>query len=506
MKKSKFNLSHQLLTTCNFGTLVPVLCQECLPGDTFRISTEMFTRFQALVAPVMQRVDAKLEYFFVPNRIIYGGWRDYITDRTQQMLPVVSSSQIAGTSMHEKCSLFDYLGYPVAHNEIDDQGVPTRVAPTWDNANALPLIAYQRIWYDWYADQNIQASDCFQLEDQGGDFDRALSGQVNATIYGKLRQRAYPRDYFTSALPWAQAGDAARVPLSYPSTTSSMRSSVTNGDVTVVDGTVKVNGTTSNFRFGSPERIVTGPTIETLRRTSAIQRWLEANARYGRRYIEQIAAHFGVRVPDYRLDRSEYLGSNKAPITISEVLQQSQTTETSPLGDFAGHAVSGGVASMRKYRCSEHGYLFCILSFVPRASYSFGMARYLHKTSYLDFAFPEFDRIGEQPIYKAEVDSGDDWSTPFGYVPRYWEYKRAYDRFNGDFQDDLAHWHLGRLWSQDHQPALNPSFITIDGGQDGVVNDRIFAVQDGNNTSHILVQLYHHISAIRPLSNKPPKL
>lgn len=508
MKKSRFNLSHEVLLTADFGNLIPILCQECLPGDKFRISTEMFTRFQALIAPVMQRVDAKIEYFFVPNRIIFSEWKNFITDQAQgDTLPRVSALG-AILPYYKKNSLLDYLGYPVPYTITHDDGTTETAFPTWENLNALPLLAYQRIWYDWYSDQNMQASERAALEDREGEFNRITGGNINLQVYGLLRQRCYPRDYFTSALPFAQAGDAARLPLNYSNTPTSLTNVGTaSGDVTVENYVAKVGGSNARFRLNNIGDIVQGPTIEEVRRTNAIQRWLEKNARYGRRYIEQIAAHFGVRVPDYRLDRSEYLGSNRAPISVSEVLQQSQTTSESPLGDFAGHAVGAGVSSMRPYRCDEHGYIIGILSFIPRASYGEGVPRQFIKHNYLDFAFPEFDRLGEQPIEYQELDGYTDGvqSNTFGYVPRYWEYKRAYNRFCGEFRDSLAYWHLGRIFGDQNQPALNTDFVTIDGGQSGRQNERIFAVQDGE-TPHILVQLYNHVSAVRPLSNKPPRL
>lgn len=508
MKKSRFNLSHEVLLTADFGSLIPIVCQECLPGDKFRISTEMFTRFQALIAPVMQRVDAKIEYFFVPNRIIFSEWKNFITNNVEgDILPRVSAPG-AESSYFKKNSLCDYLGYPVPYNQLLDDGTYQKVFASWSNLNALPLLAYQRIWYDWYSDQNLQATERAALEDRDGEFNRITGGPVNLQVYGLLRQRCYPRDYFTSALPFAQAGEAARLPLTYPVGSSTVTSvGVQAGDVTVDNYVLKVGATNARLKLNQAQNIVQGPTIEEVRRTNAIQRWLEKNARYGRRYIEQIAAHFGVRVPDYRLDRSEYLGSNRAPISVSEVLQQSQTTTDSPLGDFAGHAVGAGVASMRPYRCDEHGYIIGILSFIPRASYGEGVPRQFIKTNYLDFAFPEFDRLGEQPIQYRELDgysTGTETGT-FGYVPRYWEYKRAYNRYCGEFRDTLAYWHLGRIWGYQNQPALNTDFITIDGGQSGRQNERIFAVQDGE-TPHILVQLYNHVSAVRPLSNKPPRL
>lgn len=511
MKKSRFNLSHEVLLTADFGTLIPILVQECLPGDKFRISTEMFTRFQALIAPAMQRVDAKIEYFFVPNRIIFHEWKNYITnkDQTGDTLPRLSAGSISST-LKGKNSLIDYMGLPCDCKTMLDDGTWQNMPATWSNVNALPFIAYQRIWYDWYSDQNMQVSARTGLEDARGEFNTFLSGSISPDIYCRLRNRCYPRDYFTSALPWAQAGEAARLPLTYNSNGNgrfSLNSSIVAGSLNADNSTVKVGTSNTTFRINQPQNVVQGPTIEEMRRTNAIQRWLEKNARYGRRYIEQIAAHFGVRVPDYRLDRSEYLGSNKAPISISEVLQQSQTTSDSPLGDFAGHAVGAGVSSMRPYRCDEHGYIIGILSFIPRASYGEGVPRQFIKDSYLDFAFPEFDRIGEQPIKYEELDgySAATALDTFGYVPRYWEYKRAFNRFCGEFRDNLAYWHLGRIFGQNIQPALNADFVTIDGGQSGRQNERIFAVQDGE-TPHILVQLYHHISAVRPLSNKPPKL
>ena len=499
-KRSWQKLSHEIKFDSGFGTLVPFLCEEILPHDTIKLSTELFTRFTALISPAFQRCDARIEYFFVPNRLVWDDWEKFISNQmvngTPQnyVKPYILLDDVLQDMVEN--SLFDYLGFPVAFKDANGtMHYPTNVLGS-NKVDVMPLRAYYKIWHDWYRDENMELGG--EPRTNGGQITRSAE---QAIWY--LQSRSYPRDYFTSALPFAQGGEAPRVPLQYP-----VRATGSNGFQLHVDrsgaltgdgGWVKAGTAVPRFSFDN-NNTIQGPTVEELRRTSAIQRWLEKNIRFGSRYVESIAAHFGIRPEDYRLDRAEYLGGGKVNVRISEVLQTSESGNT-PLGDDGGHAIASGAARMRDYTAKEHGFLFGLLSFVPKASYGQGWPRKFNRWNATDYAFPEFDNLGEQPLYNQEIWSYDsNGSAVFGYKPRFDEYKHSYDRYCGQFRSNLAFWHLGRIFVS--QPTLSSPFIYInDLGQNPQSDpDRLTRMFATDDTRNIVCDMYNHFYIKRALS------
>lgn len=246
----------------------------------------------------------------------------------------------------------------------------------------------------------------------------------------------------------------------------------------------------------------TGITINDFRRLVRVQYWLENSARGGTRYVEYVQSHFGVRNPDSRIQRPEFLGGGRLPIVISEVLQTSQGTESSPQANMAGHGIGAAANEMRFKRFfPEHGYVFALLSILPVPSYQQGLARDWFKFDPLDFYFPEFAHLGEQPIYNKELafcgSNKDD--EVFGYTPRYAEYKFIPNSVHGEFRNTMNYWHMGRIFNS--RPNLNGEFITCDENEDGL--SRVFAAQEDPETKkvydHCWVQCYHNIKAVRPM-------
>ena len=244
----------------------------------------------------------------------------------------------------------------------------------------------------------------------------------------------------------------------------------------------------------SDKRKFDGATINDLRTAFQIQKWLERNARAGSRYIEQILSHFGVRTPDSRLQRPEYLGGGKSPVVISEVLQTSETNETAQ-GNMAGHGVSAGVTNRFKYEALEHGYIIGIMSVMPRTAYQQGIPRHFLRQDKFDFFWPTLAHLGEQPIYNQELyhnfDVGSsENSGVFGYQSRYSEYRYIPSTVHGDFRGKNSFWHLGRMFSE--LPKLNEEFIKCN------PSTRIFAVED-ESEQKLWVQLYNNCHAVRPM-------
>lgn len=501
-KRSWMNLSHEFKFDTGFGSLVPILCEEILPNDKIKLSSEMFTRFSALIAPAFQRCDARIEYFFVPNRILWDDWDKFISNSEDASIvkPYVNLDDLQAGHLWESNSLADYLGFPAEYTDVGSSSPHSpRNERFQSQVDILPFRAYYKIWYDWYRDENVMTTSP-EPRTGGG---RCVPSAEN--IFD-LQTRCYPRDYFTSALPFAQQGaNPVRLPLNYPNGAATTLTNVgtASGDVTVENYVAKVGSSNARFKLNNISDVVQGPTIEEMRRSSAVQRWLEKNIRFGGRYVEQIASHFGIHVGDYRLDRPEYLGGGKVNVKISEVLQTSESTQNSALGDDGGHAIASGAASIRKpYTAVEHGWLIGLLSFVPKASYGQGWPKKFNRWEVTDYAFPEFDNLGEQPIYKGELYAYDGHESEiFGYQPRYDEYKHSYDRYAGQFRSSLSYWHLGRIFSE--SPSLSAPFVGINwNNNSGPQTDpdrltRMFATDD---TRNIIVDLYNHVFIKRALS------
>lgn len=534
-KRSNFDLSHDVKLTTEFGRLTPFMCTEVMPGDTFNVNSSVFARMAPMLAPIMSRVDLYTHYFFVPNRLLWDKWEEFITgglDGTKFPQPpyvkvgdLYQQDKSEKTNLAGASSLGDYLGLPFG-NDMDCH---------YDlKVSALPFLAYQRIYDDWYRDQNLEEEQIQGPYSGPADtFSLFRAGKI-----GVARTRAWQKDYFTSALPWAQRGPEVVLPIEAGTSDVKVKPEyypiVSGGKVQKILGSQGTGNEDGFLTFvadsrdtgvfsmapadGSDQRPavldpspyyvderVVGPTINEFRRTLAVQKWLEASARGGARLIEQIFSHFGVKSSDARLQRAEFLGGGKSPIMISEVLQNSQTTvgdNGSPLGDMAGHGVSAQANHGFKRFFEEHGFVIGIMSIMPKTSYQQGVHRMWTRVDKFDYAWPEFAHLGEQPILYQEIDADNtngvnNLTNVFGYTPRYAEYKYCPSSVHGDFRTNLNFWHLGRIFADDLPPKLNMQFIKPDLDE----LNRIFAVKsaNGEKLDHFWIQIFNNVKAKRPL-------
>lgn len=480
-QKNVFDLSNENKLSCKMAQLVPIYVEEVIPGDIFKVKTELMLRMSPLLAPVMHRVNVFTHYFFVPNRLVWSNWENFITggpDGTYAGVPPAIIFADATKANFAKGTLADYLGIPSAPGAVT----------TAINMNAMVFRAYQHIYNEYYRDQNLQTKLVIANGDAGDD----------AVSY-TLRTRCWEKDYLTSALPWAQRGAVVNLPITntvtYKPPEVTAATAITAGqDVEAAQAT---NPSTLRFEAANPilefdniNSISSILTLNELRRVTKLQEWLERNARGGARYVEQILSHFGVKVPDYRLQRPEYLGGGKSPIVISEVLQTAEGTGN--VGRMAGHGISIGQSHGFKKEFLEHGYVIGIMSVLPRTAYNQGVPRHFSKTSKYDYFFPEFANLGEQEVYAKEAycaynDAAQNTEI-FGYQERYAEYKYKNSEVHGDFKDTLSFWHMGRIFAA--KPALNSAFVTSD------PTTRIYAVPTGDT---LWVQIYNDVQAVRPM-------
>lgn len=522
-KPNKFNLSHTNVLTCDMGALVPFLTQEVLPGDEFRIRTDAMIRLAPMLAPIFGEVDFYTHYFYVPIRLVWNDWEKFIThgletgtDSSVHPFVKLTSSQIA--SYGGVGSLFDYLDYPVG----DSAGTNNATVSSMENVrfDVLPVAVYNQIFNDWYRNEFLQSE----------RLNAKASGQRTTTGTDfTLAYRCWPRDYMTSALPFTQLGSGVNlgadvVPVVGDGKVLGLTDGTNNFGVIAsgvgLDSRGDLFGKTlpqSNSGTGVPGNVALGVTtdgtksglkadlsqisINDLRTAFQLQRILERKARSGNRYVEYLASSFGVRSPDARLQRAEFLGGGKSPVMISEVLQTSAGTSTSPQGNMSGHGFGASRSFSVNKAFTEHGYIMGILSIMPKPSYFQGRKRELCRWTWTDYYQPEFAHLGEQPVFKSEVlcnstSAGSDTfdvGDVFGYQPRYEEYRRKLSGVHGDFRTNMSYWHLARIFSS--IPSLNSDFIKCNPSK------RIFAAGD-NAIRPCLVQMYLNIQAIRPLPKK----
>lgn len=480
-KRSKHSLSNTKLFTHDMGQLIPCGLLEVLPGDTIQQSTTALLRCSPLLTPVMHPVDVLVQHYFVPNRLVWNDWEDFITggeDGTSlPTFPTINAPASTGFAVK---TLGDYLGIPT--------GVPD------DPVSALPFRGYALIWNEYFRDQDLQDKLTIDLTD-------GLDTTTNTT----LQNCSWSKDYLTTARPWEQKGPAITIPIGtsadvktaaantgfsigvYSTGLSAWRNLVDTGSPTIARISANSEDAQANKLYADLSG-ASAITINALREAMALQRFEEARARYGSRYVEYLR-YLGVRSSDARLQRPEYLGGGRQTIQFSEVLQTAEGANA--VGTMRGH----GITAMRsnRYRRSfeEHGFVFSFMMVRPKPMYIDGLVRHWNRRNKEDFWQRELEHIGQQEVLNKEVRMAH--ATPdgvFGYSDRYAEYRGQESTISGEFRSTLNMWHFGRAFASD--PALNADFVKC------VPTEVPFAV----STSNVLwTMAKHSIQARRLVTN-----
>lgn len=489
LRRSKIDLSYQNAFTCKMGELIPFYWEEVIPTDRAVFSAAPFVRALPLSAPIMGQLDLRMYYFFVPFHIIWDDFEEFITGGrdgiSAPVMPYISNA-VQDSYIRGRNLLLDYFKL----GNISGGSNNTTIV-SHPRVSALQIIAYWKIFDDYFRDQNLSPSlfdenEVHHIPTTSGEFINLDEG-VQGWQLARVANKAWDKDLFTSALPFAQRGNSVAIPVGSgevfynPEDTDKYYSVRANMDQKTGDTTLHTNGASfDDPAFGT---LVSRPTnvntfnINDLREASAIQRFLEFNAIGGSRYKEQVAMHFGGRVADYRLNRPEFICGMKTPVLSSQVLQQSQTSGNSVLGTQGGNLVASGVVKPRRYSFEEHGLVIGLMSITPRSVYSQGVSRFALKSDKFDFFFPYFENLGEQEIYNAEIYSQGNSidMNSFGYGPRFYEYKHRENEAHGDFVKSLSYWIPQRRFSS--LPGLNQDFISVDPAKEQSLNN-IFAVTD----------------------------
>lgn len=501
-QRSRFDLSHEKKLSTRAGRLTPILCLEAIPGDVFRGSSEILLRVAPLLAPIYDSLTLYVHYFFVPNRLLWTEWEEFITggrlgpgvENPEPIPPYWDlGTMLATPVLIGESTLADYLGVPELPGIVPPSNYDGRTI------DAMPFLAYQKCYYDYYRDRNYIPDD---------EEDTPVASGVNVQFQNaELRTRDYMKNYFTAALPFTQRGTEVLMPLAgtgsvtylptsvivesdTPATVANLtwqQTAATPGDALVASASHGGAGF-ENARLENIDEVTltsSSVSINDLRSAVRLQEWLERNAVAGSRYTESIQAHFAVKSQDSRLQRSEFLGGGRIPIKISEIVTTAWSQDAGdayvPAANMAGHGVTYGNTNKFRYYCPEHGFIIGIMSIMSKPSYYQGLPKMFRRRSFLDYPWPTFAKLGEQPVSDYEIFANasslaSGWDAaegPFGYQSRYAEWKQAFTTNHGQFRSSLLFWTLAVSYST--IPTLSNEFTEYD----GTIQDRIFAVPTG---------------------------
>lgn len=452
MKRSKFNLSNYHLTTFDMGKLIPANVFPVLPGDTVELNTNALIRMNSLVTPVMHPVNVRLHHFFVPYRLLWSDWEDFITGADDTLTPPGIVPSVA----HNWDNIYGYMGM---------YAVLTRSMP------AFPVRAYNAIYNEYYHEKDLTV-------------ERTQDDITMASIM-------WEKDYFTSCMPEPQQGDTLTVPirgLGVGSLTSTAGPhTVYEGDLTTGTHSYPHSRISTTGAIHMKQETLNGPmdvgiNIREFKENFMMQSFKEARNRYGDDYVDYLR-YLGINPQDSRLTRPEFLGGSKATVQFSEVLNTD--TLAGDIGTPFGHGITALKGRRFRKFIPEHGVVMSLISVRPKTVYVGGEPREHYKWNIEDFWTKELENIGDQEVKNGEVYGLH--TTPddvFGYQQRYDEYRHRQSIISGEMTGVYDSYHLGRIFTSD--PALNGAFrfcnptnriyqTTTNHGMQAMISNRVVA-------------------------------
>lgn len=546
-KRNNFNLTESNGLTMRMGDIVPLYVRHIVPGTSLDIKGYFGARFMPMQAPIMSHCDIKTWGFFIPYRLIWDDYKEFFTQKTKNgddASPIMPRTDFSGLSdtdvqidpleVQDQIrigTLSDYLDLPHCPFEdgTEEDEMFADILTRLPNAEALEPRAYQLLYNTFFRDQNIDDAVQFGTDSYIYDFrsERAVS---EWSALHKIRKYKYAKDYFTSALPTpSMVEDEVNLPVDeivrmsdnvdlnddrtftkyrtnqtlpapsdndtylspshdYPQSSNIYDLTGNNGDG-LSASTIEPNGSL---------QIDVG-TMREFTYTKMIWQYLLDKARGGSVYYRDfVKTMFNTRVPDYRAEIPEYSGGNSQPVIISEVLQTSETNETAQ-GNMSGRGTSVGGAHHYYYKASEHGIFMVVGVVMPRASYMSGLPKRHFMFDPFDHYLPQFDHVGDEPIYRKELSymDPDVNEEVFGYAPRYSVYKSTTDRVHGTLRNSLAYWTMARDFNG-RTPVLSPQFLVA---EDEVIDRPFFVQADGRyRPEHLTLECSFNVTGWQPMS------
>lgn len=528
IERSTFDLSSTHKTTFNAGDLVPIACYDVLPGDTFKIDLSTLVRMSTPIKPVMDDCFLDVFSFFVPYRLVWDHWKNFVGENTETawvsnvtyQVPKLYNSDADALLTEFDNWLASYIGVNgnfLAKYEDDDSKKLS--------ISALPFRAYFLIWNEWFRDQNLQ--DPILVPTDDNDDDCCIGTPANADYdVTKCLKSNKMHDYFTSCVPSPQKSlspveiavfndvivntgsvhDVSAVGLkSNGADATFLSTQSTNGDLynTYLDlDPAQIGGADDNIfiptNLWAETSGLSAITVNDLRFAFATQRYFEKLSLFGSRYREVIKGLFSVSTSDKTMAIPEYIGGRRINIAMQQVVQNSSTDNTSPQGNVSGLSKTSDVTDLFTYSSEEYGLIMILATVRHKHSYQQGLPRWITRSSFLDFYQPTFAHIGYQPIYKSEIYATPQTvDTVFGYNEAWSDYRIGVDRVSGAFNMDLtatplSAWHYADYYQS--APTLSSDWIKE--------NDNFIArtlAVDSSLADQFLADFYFKVTATRPL-------
>lgn len=500
--RSSFDLSSKKLFTAKIGEILPCYWQIAIPGNKYRISSDWFTRTVPVNTAAYTRIKEYYDFYAVPLRLISRALPQAFTQMTDYMTSAASNS--ANTAMltsvpHSTLNLislslqaiidkdvFDDAGLPYVYgaskildmlgygsflaptstaknavtnaylgksysgtNAMDDTRNPL-VYKTSQTVNILPLLAYQKIYYDFFSESQWEKHLAYAYNVDYWDG----KSQLNlAPEMLQLRYANYPKDYFMGMLPASQYGSVAVLP-SLQSTASSnaiyagRRSSLSGGTNSPLSNKASSTVVSTSPVDSSDRNIYLNSDLSALsiRATEYLQRWKEVVQFSSKDYSDQMAAQFGIKAPEYMGNHSHYIGGWSNVISINEVLNTNLEADGSQ-AVVAGKGVGSQSGHTLTYDCgAEHQVIMCVYHAVPMVDWNLtGQNPQLTVTAITDFPQPAFDQLGMQPVPALNLHNNPSRivSGSLGYNLRYWQWKSNIDTVHAAFRSGMAY----QAWS-----------------------------------------------------------